>query len=322
MAILAPCQDMNRIVSARCVTALLLVTAVCLCISSSGVNADDLPAVQESAEAGNLNAQLELVEYYSKQETQDLQKGLNWLKRALQNGAYFMESALEPYEMLVAEAGNSLDYDAFLKRADSGDPGALFVVGTALVLGMAPEMDIEKGIRYLEPVAKSGNVTAQVLLANTCFTMATMTGNEEYISRGFDWAKMAAELGNSYAQALLAGHYIRDGNGAKAIKWALAAYRQGSASGAATVGNLYAYGMEDLQPQPEKAVKPLEDAYAAGHPTAAETLGFMYLDGRGVEKDPVKARRYLEFAAAHGMQEAINQLQYMDTNEAGRQEEK
>lgn len=305
---------MNRIESTSYVNALFLVIAVCLCLSSAGVNAEDLPALQESAEAGNLKAQLELVEYYSKHETQDLQKGLGWLKRALQNGAYFMESALEPYEMLVADAGDTIDYDAFLKRADSGDPDALFVVGTALVLGMAPEVDIEKGIHYLEPVAKSGNVIAQVLLANTCFTMASMTGNEEYISRGFDWAQAAAELGNSYAQALLAGHYIREGNGAKAIKWALAAYRQGSPSGAATVGNLYAYGMEDLQPQPEKALQPLEDAYAAGHPTAAETLGFMYLDGRGVEKDTVKARRYLEFAAAHGMQEAINQLQYMDTN--------
>ncbi|MFP6782643.1 MAG: tetratricopeptide repeat protein [Gammaproteobacteria bacterium] len=132
------------------------------------------------------------------------------------------------------------------------------------------------------------------------------------VKEAVDWALKSADQGHGLAQTLVGGyslagfHVNQDAN--EALRWFKLAANQGAAVGELGLGRLYLIGLNDFQPDPEKALVPLTAAYEAGMEIAAYDLGIMFRDGTGVKKDLDKAREYLKFAADRGIQGAQKDL--------------
>lgn len=118
-----------------------------------------------------------------------------------------------------------------------------------------------------------------------------------------------AESGDSTAQYIVGVMYdhgfVRDRDYAKAAEWFGRAARQGNSKAAFNLGLLYWRGADaeagSLAQDPAKAAKWLSQAADAGFAMAQQILAEMYLDGRGVPVDERKACDLSQAAADRGL---------------------
>ena len=127
--------------------------------------------------------------------------------------------------------------------------------------------DYEKAQEIWQPLAESGNLSAQ-------YNLAVLLRNKEDIVnqvKGRQWFEKAAAAGHVKAQYAL--------------------------------GQLYEKG-EGVERDYGKARQWYEKAAEAGHAKAQYALGSLYEDGLGVDRDEAKAREWYGKAAAQGHKNA------------------
>lgn len=85
--------------------------------------------------------------------------------------------------------------------------------------------------------------------------------------------------------------------------------KNGSPMVAETLGEIYLFGKGDVQKDVEKAAEWLEQAAACGRKNAMVNLGYSYYTGEGVDQDLEKAKYWLERAAKQGDEQAFRMLE-------------
>jgi TPR repeat protein len=104
--------------------------------------------------------------------------------------------------------------------------------------------------------------------------------------------------GNADAEAWLGAVLLDRGRTREGVQVLQHAAAAGSAEGAHRLALLYAQGADGIPHDDARALELFEKAAAAGHLRAEINAGMLYLYGRGTAKDVMKARAWLEKAAA------------------------
>lgn len=104
---------------------------------------------------------------------------------------------------------------------------------------------------------------------------------------------------NADAEAWLGTVLLDRGRAREAVPLLQHAANAGSAEGAHRLALLYAQGADGVPRDDARALELFEKAAATGHVRAEINAGMFYFYGRGTAKDLVKARAWLEKAAAH-----------------------
>ena len=164
------------------------------------------------------------------------------------------------------------DVTVLLRRAESGDARAAFLLG----------------MRYARPDDSSRDDAEAVR-----------------------WLRLAAEQGLAEAQYNL-GIMYANGRGVaqdpeQAAKWYRQAAEQGLASAQYNLGAQYAVG-DGVARDEQRAARWFEKAARQDVPEAAYNLGVLYDLGRGVKPDVATAMRWYERAAARGYHPAASRL--------------
>ncbi len=137
--------------------------------------------------------------------------------------------------------------------------------------------DYPTAVRLLEPLARDGRPTAQLLLG----------------------------------QLYYHGHGVKESD-RDAMRWYERAARQGLAEAQFLLGNMYAYGLAEAPPDTDPSRLTAQwyfEAARQGHAEAQYSLGILFLTGSGVEQNHDEARRWIDRAAAQGHADARSYLQ-------------
>ena len=193
-------------------------------------------------------------------------------------------------------------------------------------------------VRWIEDTerkAEKGDAVSQLALGQAY--LEGNYGKPQNANVGVRWIRKAAEQGLSNAQNLLGACY-RDGNGvtqddAEAFRWSLKAAEQGHAKAQAVVGLTYLVGddavdaslntpvtsvqLETSSERDEKAVYWLQKAAEQGQVQAQQTLGELYLHGKGVKQDDEMAFKWSKLAANQGDAEAQSLVGFFFSNGRG-----
>ena len=106
--------------------------------------------------------------------------------------------------------------------------------------------------------------------------------------------------GNADAEAWLGAVLLDRGADREALRRIQRAADAGSSEGAHRLAHRLRPGPCRHAAQRRRALELFEKAAAAGHTRAQINLGILYLRGQGVPRDVIKARAWLEKAAASG----------------------
>ena len=132
------------------------------------------------------------------------------------------------------------------------------------------------------------------------------------------WYQKAGDNGNADGYAAIANHYGMSNppNYAEAAKWSQKAVQGGSACGSLQLGWHYLNGA-GINKDPVVAKRYYEVAAKQGLPNAMYRLGLMYRSGEGVSPDPGIAAQWLYQAAKQAHPLAQAELGYMFYNGQG-----
>ena len=124
----------------------------------------------------------------------------------------------------------------------------------------------------------------------------------------FSSLQMKADQGDASAQLLVAAAYRYGIQVAKDpqqfIAWTRRSAESGNAEAQFAVAMMYGNGKLTGTRDIENMIVWERRAAENGHPVAQHNLGNHYLDGLGVEKDPVEGERWLKLSAEHGFMHA------------------
>ncbi len=211
-----------------------------------------------------------------------------------QSGSDQLEKGLAALDAQDYSAASQLFAEAF----KNGAPDGAFYLGRMLELGLGGEQDGQAAIALY--VAGSANASA---LSKNRLGVLHMDGTgvlQDY-QRGAELVCEAAELGDANG-AFNCANLLLEGKGlekdeAQAYDW----LREASKLGHIGAKNLYANALLEgsfVEQDQEGAIALFEETAAEGNPFGLFSLGQVYSDGLGRERNLVKAHSYLNLAAA------------------------
>jgi len=211
----------------------------------------------------------------------------------------------ERYERLKTEAAQGDDDAAY-------DLAVMYYLGHRAQRG-GPERDTERGVALFRPLAESGDPRAQWRLASA-YEMGS--GVERDAEMAYLLYQQAAEQGFLLAKQNLGKLYL-DGRGTEhdADK-AYALLREASEGNQqrAMIDLARMYQDADLGPEydPEMAVHWFRIAAEANNMNGVRGLSDAYLNGHGVERDPIAALRvYVEYEQRTGREQTTSLLRIL-----------
>lgn len=227
-------------------------------------------SVLKQAESGNTLAQAQIGMAYigGDGSKQDISKGLYWLTKSANGGNIEGQYLLGRYYVLKGK--NEKDFQRaakwLRKTANKGCMQSLAYLGILSLAGKGGvKKDEQAGYEMMLKSAQSGYPLAQYTVGTL---LITGDGVKKDTKAGFRWVKQAAAAGDSVAKIMLANLYLT-GTGTKS--------------------------------DPEKTKTILLSIIEQGReqgPTAAYQLGWMYMEGKGVPVDKIRALE-LMISAAH-----------------------
>lgn len=197
-------------------------------------------------------------------------------------------------------AGNHKQAFATFERAAAGGLGAADTkLGDYYLFGVGVKPDLEKAVARFTAAADKGDSAAQTTLAILHMLGRGVTRDP---GRTVELMTLAAAGGYHFAQQrlgqiYLTGEGIPNGRSDElgipnpefaATLFSLAA-AQGNMTAIQDVANLYADDGFGVAENLEEHVKWTRRAADLGEPAAIKMLGFLYEQGRGVDKDPQRA---------------------------------
>jgi TPR repeat protein len=234
---------------------------------------DFLPQLEEKASIGDCYAAYVLACIYTNGQcgvTEDFGKGLNWLRKAV----------------------------------DQGLAPAQFVLGCYYFYGKGVTKDKVEAVKWFREAGDQGYAEGQCYLGY-CYGQGIGVAKNE--SEAVNWYRKAADLGNAKAQYHL-GNCYRQGigvakNETEAVNWYRKAADQGIERAQYHLGHCYRKGIGVVKNETE-AVNWYRKAADTGDSDAQTSLGIMYITGRGVTKDEVEGARWYRKAADQGESDA------------------
>lgn len=181
----------------------------------------------------------------------------------------------------------------------------------AVLFAAAPLQAKQAAIQQIEARALSGNITAQITLADTFRT-------KQDIVQAKYWYRKAAEQNNPYAQNELGKLILLSDQSVTALQearvWFEKAAVQKYAPGQVNLANVYLH-LADLNNRDSKEMVLahywFEQAARQNMAAAQYQLGMMFLYAEGAEQDISKARTWFEKAASQDQPDALYQLGVM-----------
>ena len=263
---------------------------------------------------------------------QNYRKGMGWYERAaVQNDSaaiFNLGTMLQNGEGVPVNIKKAAEH--YLKSAQLGNIGASAMVGHLYLTGEGLPQDFGKAAHWFAISAKSGDASAQANLACLYWNgqgveadpiqsigwmysaaKAGFAGAAQQLSTMKTEVLEAAKDGDANAACIL-GIMFRDGIGvqqddAEAFKWFELGARLGSASSQNSLGLRYENG-QGVARDLKKAQELFIEADRQGDADAGFNLATMYILGLGVERDERTAIHWLERAASHGNQNAVEAL--------------
>jgi TPR repeat protein len=235
-----------------------------------------------------------------REEPQDIEQGIDWLRRAAEQGHAAAQALLGQAHLFGVAAESDFGEGLLWTRrgAQGGASLAQFRLGDLYQSGRGVPRDDREAARWFHLAAAQGDPIAQTRLGNQYRLGKGVERNE---SEAAYWFHVAAMQGQPEAQYRLACLYEK-GWGVprderKAFEWFLAAARQDVPSAQLQAGLMYFSG-RGVEMNLEEAVGWLEMAAGWGLPLAQHHLGACFAAGHGVAQNSKKAFFWHTLAAA------------------------
>jgi len=197
------------------------------------------------------------------------------------------------------KALTSVELDALLSKAQSGEAEAQYWVGILYTEGRVPK-NLEEGGRWLLKSAEQGYAPAQRLYGLMSARVNPPVGER--------WMLRAAEQGDAEAQFWLGIAYEQNWFGTtdvkEAVKWYQKAAQGGNPDAQVELGHKYEYG-EGVEQSFKLAAEWYRRAAEyvpdlGGAFQGRNQLGLLYMQGRGVPQDYVQAYFWFSLNGAEG----------------------
>lgn len=267
-------------------------------------------------EQGNIYAAVHIgmMYYYGYSCKKDVETALEYFKTGAQKGCplasawisecYRMGHGVEKNKEYARELYSKIDHD-LRQLCDAGDMAALYFLGYNLVMGIGVEEDEKEGARLLTLACQKGEKRAAVQLAD-CYYNGW--GVKENPKTTVELLLKNPNPSNKKAQFLLGKCYYYGNGTEKDLNKAIFHFKLASSLGHGTakdyLGDCF-YNGEGTTVDYIEAAKWYKDA-ADNHEigNSAHSLAFMYLNGKGVEKNESTAMSYFLIAAEKGITQA------------------
>ena len=218
------------------------------------------------------------------------------------------------------------------KAAEKKHAEAIEALGEEYINGSFGEPDFEEGAKWLKQAAHQGSLPAQTRLGSLALA-GKLTGTRP--AGAIRWFRPAAEKGYAEAQTRLGG-LLWEGDVVKqdlknGMMWMRKAADQRYAFAEASLATMHAQGLLGDEPNFKESSKWARRGAMQGDALAQRTLGFLYLEGKGVLEAKLPKRldhkrlayKWLTLAkrgGVHGLDPALNvlskELQASDINNA------
>lgn len=240
----------------------------CESIKLSTLNKAEVETIQTLAKAGDFNAQATLGEMHllGHGVNFDVKKALIFLSKSAAGGNSKGQYILGKYYLINGKHDDEfVEASKMLQQsAEQGCINALFYFGLLVEKGKVKDRKKSDGLAMILKAANSGYAKAQWWYGTL---LVTGEGGHKDEKLGFEWIEKAANSGDSEAKMALA--------------------------------NLYLLGV-GIQKNPIKTQYLLESVFAKKNENssaAAYSLGWMYMEGKGVSVNMIKAFRWMLIAA-------------------------
>lgn len=246
--------------------------------------------IRPEAMAGAADAQAVLGEMlmHGQGTPRDEQAGLTWLHRSAEGGSV---TGMLDYGSGLISSGKAADGLRWVTRAaEGGAPAAMVILGRRYEKGSGMPRNIVAAHDWYLKAAQAGDREGMFRLAELLLSPDEGASDDR---TGVQWLKQAAEAGMPKAQTRLALIYADGSHGitpdpAEATRWAeKAELRDRDAGG--LLCRLYATGIPGWLNDDTAAFRWCRLAAESGVPAAMVRVARLYLDGRGVGRDPSAA---------------------------------
>ncbi len=275
---------------------------------------------KKADEQGLVDAQYKLgyMYYYGDGVPQDYAKAFEWYKKADEQG--LAEAQYDLGEMYYYGKGVQQDYlkafECYLKAAGQGHARAQTEVGTQYCRGEGTPQDYNKAIEWYTKAADQGDTDAQYYLSDIYYYGK---GVQRDCMKAAEWCIKATGEGNISAQELLGDMYCSGCGVPQDYEKAVECY---SKLGVEFNEYQLAYAQSKLDgtAESQEQVKIIDECIKAaeqGNAEAQHELGYMYYNGKGVQRDYAKAAEWYSRAAEQEYAEAQYNLGNMYRNSYG-----
>lgn len=200
----------------------------------------------------------------------------------------------------------------YTKAAEKGEHAAQSNLGYNYEVGDGVEKDINKAVYWYKKGAEGGNANAQNNYGRCLMEGLGVTKN---VNEAREWFQKAADQDQLMAIFHLGYSYEVEGDYLHAIYWYKIAAEKGDSQAQANLATLYFQG-QGVTKDPQKALYWFEKAADQNLPDAIFVLGYMYLNGMGTTKNPKKGAELYIKAANLGVAPAQKMVGVMYENGA------
>ena len=250
----------------------------------------------------------------------DIDKALLWFEKAAEQGdVNAMYDIADIYmetksPMFISAFKNTEIQAKHLLSVNKNNIDALSILGLCIIRGIGEEIDVDKGMSFLEVAAEKGNSNAQAYLGFFHYYCSNANLNKEAVK----WIKMSANHGHAIGQRQLGCYYLdiedTEENKKNAVYWLRKSANQGDSVGQLLLGIRYQLG-EGVKRDYEMAFYWFEESAKRGNEGGEYELAMCYEYGHGTIKNKDKARFWYKKAAKKGSWDALYALKRFEVEE-------
>jgi len=276
--------------------------------SAGRVKADEIPAIEQKATAGDLQVQLLLGMLYQVGcgiISRDPVKELAWYHKAADQGSSIALNQIGAYYDRGAGHDPAEAFKWYRKAADHDDAVAQYNVGSMYESGDGVERDSLEAAVWYQAAIENGFYEALNRLVSlydrgkAMPTRSLQDNQKEGLTLLQSWVNQS----NADAELMLAESYKAGSLGlprdeAQGIHW-LRKAAENNSQAEVYLGYAYSHG-EGVPKDEAEAVKWYQKAAEQGNLNGQANLAYMYEHGKGVHKDMAAAAKWCQAAAEQG----------------------
>ena len=242
----------------------------------------------------------------------DLKKAVEWLSASANNN--YTKSKVELAIMYrrgtTVERNLHKALEWYKKAANAGDANSMYQVAVMYRDGIGTDINIPESNRWFDRFSKQERLKIQTALADIC-RYDTNVDNSLMLDMYKRTAKDNSIVAEYTLAMLMKEASPSDPNYGSAAEWFEMSADREHIPSQIELGYLLLNGI-GIEKDTEKAFTLFEMAADAGNQIARNQLGRMYLDGLGTKNDVKKAKEMFRLASEHGNKDATQSLLELD----------